>query len=128
MNMQNEIIEESKKKLRNRLMDLKFLLERKATTLDTQIDDLENGIDVEFYYQLIEHINNSILIQGRKTQEYLLLMVKQIKALEPSNDKKDKKPEENDSQGTTEKSNTPQKKDNEKNMPEIDMSNIDEDL
>lgn len=128
MNMQNEIIEEYKKKLRNRLMDLKFLLERKATTLDTQIDDLENGIDVDFYYKLIEHINNSILIQGRKTQEYLLLMLKQIKALDTSEDNKDT--EETSTQEANEdtKETNTKKYDDKQMRQELDMEDIDEDL
>lgn len=82
MNVKEEVVEEYKTKLKNKLLDLKNVLERKTRTLETQIDDLENGIDVDFYYKLIEHINNAIVIQGQKTQEYLILMLKQIKALD----------------------------------------------
>lgn len=137
MNVKDEIIEEYKKKFRNRLMDFKFLLERKTTTLDTQIDDLEHGIDIEFYYKLIDHINSTILIQGKKTQEYLVLMLKQIKSLDDKQEDNKEKSNEKHTEGIneeqpdekhTEENNKEPQNNNSKNYEKEVIDEIEEDL
>jgi|AntRauMFilla1563_2_1112583.scaffolds.fasta_scaffold13381_5 hypothetical protein len=118
MNVQNEIYEEYKLKLTEKLIEYKELLVRKARLMNSIIDDLEqDSADADFCYKLVEQTNLSTTIKSKKIQEYIVLMAKQLQAVqdtyaeqENNSSKDSEEPENNTEEKESSKNNNNQPK------------------